>query len=188
MALALTTGHGGGSSLRTVLVNLETNGVVDLLPDREASTVAAWLRGGPASRSSPAIMRVSMPTASATVPQVPSSRRSMPHLLRNLGEAIQALGDRHNAAVRRAAQHVRSHLSDPCARCRISGALCSDPDRHPAGKAAELRGIFALDYCDRKALSFATTTNGIREGLVWGFDGGRGRASFWLHQPIIRCP
>jgi hypothetical protein len=32
-------------------------------------------------------------------------------LLRNLGEAVQALGDRHGAAARRAAQHVRSYLT-----------------------------------------------------------------------------
>ena len=31
--------------------------------------------------------------------------------MRNLGEAVQALGNRHAAAARRAVQHVRSHLA-----------------------------------------------------------------------------
>jgi len=30
-----------------MLVNLETNEVVDLLPDREATTLATWLRNHP---------------------------------------------------------------------------------------------------------------------------------------------
>ena len=30
-----------------MLVNLETNEVVDLLPDREAATLATWLRNHP---------------------------------------------------------------------------------------------------------------------------------------------
>jgi hypothetical protein len=34
-----------------MLVNLEANEVVDLLPDREAATVAAWLRDWPSVKS-----------------------------------------------------------------------------------------------------------------------------------------
>lgn len=36
-----------GSSVRTILCDLEAGKVVDLLPDREAATVAAWLQDHP---------------------------------------------------------------------------------------------------------------------------------------------
>lgn len=99
-----------GHHYGTVLVDLEKNEVVDLLPDREAATVARWLR------SQPRVEIVARDRAGAYADGI---RQGAPdavqvtdrwHLLRNLGDAVQSLTDKHSATAARAAQHVRAHL------------------------------------------------------------------------------
>jgi len=89
-----------GQTYGSILVDLERHRVVDLLPDRQAATFAAWLgarppplvisrdRGGEYARGA----RQGAPEAVQVADRF--------HLLRNVGEAVERVLRRHAAALR----------------------------------------------------------------------------------------
>ncbi len=87
-----------GSRFGTILVNLESRRVVDLLPDREAETSATWMR------QQLDLMAVSRDRggayASAAAQGAPQATQCADrfHLMKNLGEALEGLLAHHLAA------------------------------------------------------------------------------------------
>lgn len=102
-----------GSRFGTLLVNLESHRVVDLLPDRKAETSALWMR------HHPDLMAVSRDrggeyasAARAGAPQAIQCADRF-HLVKNLGEAVEGLLARHLAAHRKKEAQATSAEQPP---------------------------------------------------------------------------
>lgn len=107
-----------GQSYGTIVCDLERNRVIDLLPDREAGTVAAWLK------QYPGIEIVARDRAGfyadGASRGAPQARQVADrwHLLRNLGDALQKIADAHRRDIRAAwcavsAQNPADHRHVP---------------------------------------------------------------------------
>jgi transposase len=93
-----------GHTYGTILVDLERRCPVDLLPDREPETLAAWLR------QHPGVQIISRDRGTA---YIEGATRGAPeavqvadrwHLMKNLGDALERLLTRHHKALREAAE------------------------------------------------------------------------------------
>ncbi len=119
-----------GRKYGTILVDLQSHKVIDVVPDRKAETAAAWMaahpeielvsrdRGGDYARAS-----------TAAAPQAVQCADRF-HLLKNLGEALEGVLARHLAA------HCRDQAQKPKAT-PLCGAQ-SKPPPNRSSKAAEL--------------------------------------------------
>jgi transposase len=88
-----------GQRYGTIVVDLERGDVIDLLPDRDADTVAAWLKAHPGvevvSRDRSAAYAQAATEGASQAEQVADRW----HLLKNLREAVERVLERHAAAV-----------------------------------------------------------------------------------------
>ncbi len=95
-----------GNNYGTILVDLEKNKPVDLLPNREAATLEKWLKAHPGveiiSRDRASAYSQGAKAGAPDAIQVADRW----HLLKNLGDALKKMLDRYNKELRLAAEDI----------------------------------------------------------------------------------
>ncbi|WP_431311662.1 ISL3 family transposase [Neomesorhizobium albiziae] len=100
-----------GQRYGTIICDLERNRVLDLLPDRNADTVASWLEGHPGieviARDRAGVYAEGARRGAPDATQVADRW----HLLQNLGEALRLAVGRHRKAVSAAGKAMASEMA-----------------------------------------------------------------------------
>jgi transposase len=128
-----------GRRYGTIVVDLERGRVIDLLPDRDAETVKAWLS------AHPGVELISRDRwsdyAQAAAEGAPAARQVVDrwHLLKNLREAIERLFERRSGLISQALKAVEPTsgvVAEPAATSAAEGqSTVGTPDLPPSGPA-----------------------------------------------------
>jgi transposase len=112
-----------GQRYGTIVVDLETNDVIDLLPDRDAATVRTWLEAHPGielvSRDRSAAYSQAASEAAPQAQQVADRW----HLLKNVREAIEGVFERHLPVITEVLKPA-----DPAPTTMAGASSCDEPD------------------------------------------------------------
>ncbi len=162
-----------GRRYGTILVDLERKKVVDLLPEREAGSFAAWLRDHPG---------VEVIARDRADVYADGARRGAPravhvadrwHLLRNLGEAMRTIVDSYHAAVR----HIwRGMAAEQAGRAAPEGAA---PITTREAKRAARHQPRQARYAEARRLADAGTTV---SAIARACELDRKTVRKWLHE------
>lgn len=147
-----------GCRFGTILVNLESRRVVDLLPDRKAETSAAWMG------QHPDLMAVSRDrggdyasAAAAGAPQAIECADRF-HLLKNLGEALEDLLARHLSAARKHQIEVALEEQAPAWR--------ETREARRSQKPREALSVYQRDRLARYHQMLALREQGVTQGAI----------------------
>jgi transposase len=176
-----------GRRYGTILVDLERSKVVDLLPDRDAASFAAWLRDHPG---------VEVVARDRADVYADGARRGAPravqvadrwHLLRNLGDAVRTAAGAHHAAVRRAGRGIVVERAAPVGP-RSTAREARKAARHEPRRAryAEVRrlsdgGATVSAIARACGLDRKTVRKWLREGGPGTWDRPSGAGSLAPH-------
>ena len=105
-----------GRDYGTIIVNHENNKVVDLLPDRAATTLTTWLKLHPSIKI--VTRDRSFEYAKACTDGAPQARQVLDrwHVLKNLRDALEHLLERHRKVITEVAQQFKNTLGVPVYR------------------------------------------------------------------------
>jgi transposase len=120
-----------GHHYGTIVVDLEKSAVIDLLPDRDADTVAAWFKAHPGveviSRDRSSTYALAATEGAPGAAQVADRW----HLLKNLREAVERLFERHSAAVAEAVKGIPPSLDPTASAAEVAPGVSERPSTSP---------------------------------------------------------
>ena len=172
-----------GQRYGTLIVDLERNRPVDVLPDRDAQTVGAWLN------RHPGIGVVARDRAGAYADGVRSGAPEAVqvsdrwHLLRNLGDAVARVLDRHHPDLRAAADTAGAGVQDAQPAADVSSTPVAElppSDRHAVrrGRFDEAVALHAQGWPARRIARAV----GVNRQTVQGWLRS-GQLPTWRQQP-----